>query len=630
MKSKLSRKVILFLFPTIIVSFLLLLFITVVLINDNNQKDLSNLTESEINNAKEKLKSYIDIVESRFDYYIKMIDDKNSKDNVINSFILEMKTLRYSDNVGYFWINNMEDPYPRMIMHPTKPDLDGTILDSKSFDVADGNIKNLFVAFVDICKNNKDGGYLKYLWPKPTKDGLTENLPKISMVKQLTGTDFIIGTGFYIDDIAKKVAIATDKKNSDLKSLLSILSAVFLSCMVMSLVFIQVLTKIITKPISKIMLSIKEINDGKGDLTKTINVDNKDEIGDLSKEMNEHLDFLRTQMLTFAALTIKISGISEYIRKVSMDINNSSKTGELRIDEVDVIVKRFNELSAAINKDISSQYSFISELSGYLSSVSDGFKEIETNISKVNAGAYKNLLASESGIEKMKNSMAKSVSLAEFMHNIEKEIKKILSISDEITGIASTIQDIANESNVLAINAAIESAHAGVAGKGFAIVSNKMRDISNSINLLAQQIEKLLKENREDTASALSITEDGISRAKDLLKDVKDVDRDLQEIIDTSKETNHMAKLITQEIGTQSSIIEQVNEKAGELVVITENINMRIDDQIKGSSEISEKTAELFSISKNNLLLSEELEHNSSDLHAEKVKLEELVSKFKT
>ncbi|MCK5197056.1 MAG: cache domain-containing protein, partial [Spirochaetales bacterium] len=106
------------------------------------------------------------------------ISENEAKQQATNYF----RELRYDDGIGYFWINDSGHPYPRMVIHPTIPELEGTILDDPDFNCALGKNENLFKAFVDITHENQ-GGYVDYLWPKPLPGGLTGKQPKISYVK---------------------------------------------------------------------------------------------------------------------------------------------------------------------------------------------------------------------------------------------------------------------------------------------------------------------------------------------------------------------------------------------------------------------------------------------------------------
>lgn len=113
---------------------------------------------------------------------------------------LAIKNLRYDDGVGYLWINDLGQPFPRMVMHPTLPELDGRTLGDPVFNTALGQDENLFVAAAERCLES-GAGFIDYLWPKPTKQGLTEQQPKISYVKLFKPWGWVVGTGVYIDDI---------------------------------------------------------------------------------------------------------------------------------------------------------------------------------------------------------------------------------------------------------------------------------------------------------------------------------------------------------------------------------------------------------------------------------------------
>lgn len=114
--------------------------------------------------------------------------------------LAEIKALRFDAGTGYIWVNDVGDPYPRMLMHPTVPALDGKLLNSHRYNNAQGIGKNLFQAFVDVTKDSGEG-YVDYLWPKPTADGVTEvQVPKLSYVRRFQPWGWILGTGIYIDD----------------------------------------------------------------------------------------------------------------------------------------------------------------------------------------------------------------------------------------------------------------------------------------------------------------------------------------------------------------------------------------------------------------------------------------------
>ena len=132
--------------------------------------------------------------------YEKYRSGEMSETEAKKAAIESIELMRYDNDVGYLWINTTDRPIPRMIMHATMEYLDGEILDDPMFNCALGRGENLFKAMVDVCMDSGKG-YVDYLWPKPTPDGLSERVPKLSYVELFEPWGWVIGTGLYVDDI---------------------------------------------------------------------------------------------------------------------------------------------------------------------------------------------------------------------------------------------------------------------------------------------------------------------------------------------------------------------------------------------------------------------------------------------
>lgn len=153
-------------------------------------------------------------------FYEKVQKGLLSEEEAKEQALAEIYRLRYDDGVGYVWINDMGRPVPRMIMHPTMPELDGTVLDDQVYNSALGIRKNLFVAFADLCREQGEG-FVDYTWPKPTSDGLSDEQPKISYVRLFKEWKWVVGTGVYVDDIEKEVAKRLEAIISELEQTFS-------------------------------------------------------------------------------------------------------------------------------------------------------------------------------------------------------------------------------------------------------------------------------------------------------------------------------------------------------------------------------------------------------------------------
>lgn len=211
------------------------------------------------------------------------IDD--AEEDISNLIKNSVKAMRYADGTGYFWINDNSQPFPIMVMHPTIPELDGQVLNDPKYNNAQGVDKNLFVAFNEVTAENGEG-FVDYLWPKPTPNGLTERTEKMSYVRLHEPTGWIIGSGAYIDNIdasvvAKQAEI--DRQINDLMISNLLVSGLFVVLAVMAS---WVFSNRTTQPIRNLTQVANEISHG-NNLSQTISeIDRNDEIGELAKSID--------------------------------------------------------------------------------------------------------------------------------------------------------------------------------------------------------------------------------------------------------------------------------------------------------------------------------------------------------
>ncbi len=201
----------------------------------NTEKELNKRKEKLLESKRNKLKSCIDVayriietsydksvsedeiklragdkLEQKTDVLLSMMQSYyNQNKNILRSAQLEKNLIQMvkhykGENNEYFWITDNTLPYPKMIMHPNSPQLDGKILDNKKFNCAMGKQQNLFQAMVEVC-NLHGSGYVNYIWDKPTDNGVLPNRPKLSYVKMFKPYNWVIGTGVYIDDIENSI-----------------------------------------------------------------------------------------------------------------------------------------------------------------------------------------------------------------------------------------------------------------------------------------------------------------------------------------------------------------------------------------------------------------------------------------
>lgn len=237
MKLTIRNKFSILVVVTLIISVFTLAAVTIFSMKQKAGADLEHFRKDETEKAKRALESYVDLAYQSIETNFKNLSDKqfiekvyglrlqNTVDLAISIVkekaekvnngeltleeaqelaINEIKAMRYDNGTGYIWINDATLPYPTMIMHPTLSELDGNVLDDPKFNCAMGKNQNLFQAMAEIS-STQGSGFVDYLWPKPTPEGLIPDVKKLSFVKLFEEWNWVLGTGIYLDDVKKDV-----------------------------------------------------------------------------------------------------------------------------------------------------------------------------------------------------------------------------------------------------------------------------------------------------------------------------------------------------------------------------------------------------------------------------------------
>ena len=223
-----------------------------------------------LDGKKEGVKNVVDVAYGIFQEYDRQASNGQiSLDEAQKRFMQCIKGIRYSEN-EYLWINDMKLV---MVMHPIKPELDGTDLTH----IKDPSGKYLFQEFVAVCKS-RGAGFVEYMWPKP---GEEKPVQKISYVKLYEPWGWLIGSGIYTDDV-----------KSDINRLRFYMLTGTLIFTVLTISFAVAIGTGITRPLKKVIDGLQDIASGKGHvtLTKRIAITSIDEIGILSSEFNSLME----------------------------------------------------------------------------------------------------------------------------------------------------------------------------------------------------------------------------------------------------------------------------------------------------------------------------------------------------
>jgi methyl-accepting chemotaxis protein len=355
-----------------------------------------------------------------------------------------IRAMRYEGS-NYFWIN---DDHPTMIMHPMKPELDGT--DLTSFKDSSG--KAIFVEFVQAAQPT-GGGFVRYLWPKPDQD---QPVPKLSFVKRFAPWGWVIGTGIYIDD-------------TDLAWRKSAFTAtgIALLCLLPLVVVSRATSRSTFRRLRDMVEGFKDL--AEGDLTKRIPITSQDEIGEVAKWFNLFLDKLQNMIKSVADAAQEVGSASADVSQASQQISANSQ-----------------ETSAQANVVSNAA----AQISGNLQTVAAGAGQMGVKIKEIARNASEAAKVAASAVKAAETTTA--------------TVAKLGASSAEIGQVIKVITAIAQQTNLLALNATIEAARAGDAGKGFAVVANEVKELAKGTAKATEDISHRIEAIQTDTQAAVS------------------------------------------------------------------------------------------------------------------------------
>ncbi len=404
----------------------------------------------------------------------------------------------------------INDYQPVMLMHP----YDDSLVNRDVGDLTDTKGEHFMLEFVKICKNEGEG-YYEYSWKRI--DSGDEHIPKIAFVKNFDPWDWIVGSGVYVDKIRDQM-----------------ISRFFVTAIIIVLVtvglgiFILFLARTITKPIHSGIQFAKSVSEG--DLSKTVEITTNDEIAELLGSLNSMVKQLSGVVTSINDVSTHLAASSEEISASALSLSDGSQTQAANVEETSASIE---ELSATI-------------------------KQINSNVEEVNNLSNKSMkMASDSRIK---------------VDNAIESMRKISTSSQKIQEIIGVINDIADQTNLLSLNASIEAARAGEHGRGFAVVADEISKLSDRSASSTKEIEELIVQTIKDITEGVTL----VNEASDAFKNIVSA-------------VNQMDELIT-EI-TQS--IQQQDDGTTQVAGAIEQINDIAQSTSASAEELSSNTVEL-------------------------------------
>lgn len=386
----------------------------------------------------------------------------------------------------------------------------------------------------------------------------------------------------------------------------------------------------IIKPMTKVTNILKDLAEGEGDLTKRLNFKSNDELGVISNLVDTFIEKLHV------TVTGIVGGINELASTSQQLLHNSRDTEQA----AETVAKAIEQVASGANnqsKNLTDAAQTVGQVSQAIDQIAAGANEQSTNVlmttemvadmsakidqmvkgmNRVKDVSENNGKIAENGGKSVERTVKGMLQVKEAVFETASKINELGEQSQKIGEIIQVIDDIADQTNLLALNAAIEAARAGEHGKGFAVVADEVRKLAERSGKATKEIAQLINDIQRGTKVAVDSMDVGTKEVEEGVVLAKEAGKSLSEIVEGVKAANQQVNQIMSIISDLHNSSQKVNQAVSNVAAITEENSASTQEMAASTDQVNNSIQNIAAIAEESAAAAEEVSASTEEMTA--------------
>ncbi|OCT21701.1 chemotaxis protein [Pseudomonas putida] len=338
-----------------------------------------------------------------------------------------------------------------------------------------------------------------------------------------------------------------------------------LVAVVIIIALLGLLIRVLMQPLHTMTRAMEDIAEGEGDLTKRLNIHNHDEFGVLGSAFNRFVERVHSSIR-------EVSSATEQVNEVALRVVSASNSSMLNSDEQ---ANRTNSVAAAINE------------------LGAAAQEIASNAAQASQHASSARLLAEEGQQVVEHNIQAMNRLSALIVSSSAHIEALNDKTVNIGQILEVITSISQQTNLLALNAAIEAARAGEAGRGFAVVADEVRNLAHRTQESAQQVQGMIEELQVGARTSVETMDQSQSHSQDGVQIANQAGERLGSVTQRIGEIDGMNQSVATATEEQTSVVESINMDINEINTLNQEGVENLQATLRACSDLEQQAARL-------------------------------------